>query len=223
MTPHKAVAHHRAAAGSEGLALALLPGVALPHSIAATARTVIALAFVLIAVSEARANAILNPGFEEAGLSGWLVDPATHGSLIFQAGGGHSSPTAAWFGAVGLIPDTISQTYTTTPGQSYTLSFWLAHAASNAANAFTVWWDGAPVLSLLNAGRFGYHEYTFVSTALDTSSTIVFSGRETFSYFRLDDVSVDLVPNPEPATLVLFGSGIAALLVRARTRRASKR
>jgi hypothetical protein len=175
-------------------------------------------------VREAGANAILNGGFETPGLVDWIVTPAVVGSDIFDGGRAHSGRSAAWFGAYGPTRDRLSQTFATSPGESYVLNFWLAHGSSGFANSFSVWWDGVLLLNLSNANRFGYREYTFNRTLSGLTSTLVFAGRDVSSYYRLDDVSVNAVTaplvTPEPASLLLIGTGVAALLHRRRRRRA---
>ena len=116
----------------------------------------------------AQANSILNGGFEASGFADSMVQPGGSGSLVFEGGSAHTGHAAAWFGAVGAIADTISEVFSTNPGESYTATFWLAHPSSDHANSFTVLWDGLPILTLVNATRFGYTEYTFVEQAVGT-------------------------------------------------------
>lgn len=175
----------------------------------------------LAVVPEARANSILNGGFESSSFADWLVDPAASGSLIFEGGSAHTGHAAAWFGAVGTLGDTISETFATNPGESYVMTFWLGHRAADNANVFTVLWDGLPILNLVNAGGFRYTAFTFIEQAVGTTTTLTFAGRDRLSFFLLDDVSVTSMETPEPATLFLFVAGILAMLLpyaRARAR-----
>ncbi len=137
---------------------------------------------------------------------------------------------AAWFGAIGLQDDSLSQTFATVPGEIYQVSFWLAHGRTDSSNEFGAWWDDAPLLFLHNAPRFGGTEYNFLATATDDTTTLKFGGRELINYYVLDNVSVDPlappaiappIPNPEPATLLLLATGAAAL-VRQRRRHLRK-
>jgi hypothetical protein len=175
-----------------------------------------ALVGVLVTPAKSSASSITNGGFED-GLSGWTIDSAGAGSLLFGGGHGHSGSGAAVFGAIGTHDDTLSQTFATDPGESYTLTFWLSHGATDNVNDFSAWWDGTPLLELRNAPRFGQQRYTFVLTALDDQTTLRFSGRELRDYYFLDDVDVAPIPTPEPTTVILMVGGIV-IMTRLRKR-----
>ena len=183
---------------------------------------------VLAVASPVRANAITNSSFETGNFADWTTQIAPSGSLLLVGGRGHSG-AAAWFGAMGGKDDGLSQTFATLPGESYLVTFWLGHGATDTANAFSVWWENTPLLALTNSSRFGQHRYSFVTTAQDDETTLRFSGRELLDFYYLDDVSVVGVPRletltalatPEPATLSLLLGGALALAGRAhRSRR----
>src|SRR5262252_9352602 len=70
------------------------------------------------------ANLVTNGDFETGDFTGWSVTHAATGSDIFVDIGPGPDPTfGAFFGATGSDFDSISQTFATTPGASYTLSF----------------------------------------------------------------------------------------------------
>lgn len=172
---------------------------------------------VLLTAAPARANVILNGSFEAGDFTDWIAVPDPVDSQFFVSGNPYSGTFAAWFGAVGIVDETITQTFATDPGRHYQIDFWLAHGATNTENDFNVYWNGSPIFNILDAGSFGYTHYTFVETALGPTSTLQFAGREVLDYFFLDDVTV--VAMPEPATLMLVGAGLGTM--RARRRRES--
>jgi PEP-CTERM motif len=159
----------------------------------------------------------VNGGFETPGFAGWTVDRAGAGSLLFEAPLPRGGTEAAWFGAVSGFDDAISQTLVTTPGMSYDVTFWLAHGATDASNAFDVWWGDKPLLQLTNAGSFAGSERSFTVTATSDSTVLEFDGRDLRDYYYLDDVTVTAVPipTPEPGTLLMVGLGVA-VVVRSR-------
>lgn len=165
---------------------------------------------ILGAASMARANLILNGGFESGTWAGWTATLAPSGSILFIGSRGHSERDAAWFGAIGRVDDQLSQTFPTVAGEPYVVEFWLAHGGASPGNDFSVWWNDRPILALVNAGRFGYTNYTFLELATGSTAQIRFSGRDLQSYYYLDDVAI--TANPEPTSLVLMGTGTAVLV-----------
>lgn len=187
---------------------------------------VLIIAAVVAVAPDARANTILNAGFETGSFSGWETQPQPREPMFFVGGNAYEGDNAAWFGSIWHFDESIWQTFATTAGDQYEVTFWLAHGRS-WANDFNVWWNNAPLLSLVNASRFGYQEYSYTVTATGPSTTLKFSGRDLTNYYYLDDVSVtevpdvasnDVIATPEPASLLLVTTGIAALVRRKRAR-----
>jgi flagellin len=170
-----------------------------------------AMAFVL--AFPAKADLVANGGFETGDLTGW-----THsGNLGFSSvvtSPIHSGTYAYSNGAVGSLAF-ISQDLTTTPGDSYTLDFWL-ESPGGTPSEFQVIWGGATVLDVTDLGTFGYTEYTFTGlTATSSSTSLTFGLRQDPSFLGLDDVSVQASGVPDStftASLLGFGLlGLAAL------------
>jgi len=174
----------------------------------------------LIAVPAQASNIVLNGNFDanspaaQTAPVDWTLIPAASGSDFFVGAGpeygAYSDPNSANFGAVGSLDDTLEQVLPTTPGQGYVLDFFLAHAETDEANDFSVYWNGTQVLSLVNEADFGYTEYTFNVTATSSFTTLEFVGREVPSWYDLDNVSVTSAV-PEPTSLLLLGSGLAGI------------
>jgi hypothetical protein len=197
------------------------------------------LSFILAQAGTA-AQLVVNGGFETGDFAGWTVTPAASGSTVFVYGGPgpHWGNYAAWFGATGATPDTISQVLPTVAGRVYGFGFWLRHPI-DPENEFTVTWGGTTVLHLVNSPAFRYRQYgPFKVVARGPNTVIAFSGREAGSWYLLDDIFVygaDLPVTPLaalrqgsealfqggplqgpavplPGTLVLLGSGLLGLL-----------
>lgn len=120
-------------------------------------------------------------------------------------------------------PDTLSQTFNTLAGTTYTFSFFLAHDIfQNADNNFDVLWNGVSVVSFTNLGTQGYVPYSFDLTATGPTSTIAFVYRDADDFFRLDDVSVQAAV-PEASTMSYALIGVALLWFGRRGLRAARR
>ena len=193
-------------------------------------------------------NLILNPGFETGDFSSWTVTLASSGSHLLlntSAGFVHSGNDSADFG--GTSPgfyDTISQTFATVNGQSYTFSFFLAGDFSSLGvpsilsgnqsvignlkavdpnGDFQAFWDGNLVFDStagVDPTSFGFSQHSFAETGTG-SDTIMFQGYNVPNAYYLDDASVDAasVGTPEPATWFLIVTGLAGLVAFRRIRR----
>jgi hypothetical protein len=137
-------------------------------------------------------NLVANCGFETGDFTSWAftgVDPGDNHVVTFAL---HSGNFGAELGSVGGL-GCFSQFLATTPGQLYTLTFWLAN--SGRPNNFQVLWDGGefPLLvsgDLTNMPDFDYTKYTLPGLFADGSDRIMFCARNDPSFFYLDDVVV---------------------------------
>lgn len=185
-----------------------------------------ALLYSTLASSALAQEVVVNGGFETGGfLPDWtVVDPSDSTVLGNDSAFAHTGDWKVYLGTspVGAFADlgSLSQTLTTTPGATYTLSFWLANDGAadppTSLNEFDVFWNGAltPILSLTAQPTFDYTEYTFSLAATGASTLLKFRYGNDADYFRLDDVSVAPAPVPEPSAtwLVLPGMGILGLV-----------
>ena len=185
----------------------------------------------LLAAS-AQANLVTNGDFEAAPpFAGWTVTNAASGSDISVASDfPHAGSAYARFGAVDTTFDTISQTFATVVGASYSVSYWLRTdvvVAGGTNDAFQFNWDGGAVEdSFTNQGNTPYTLHSATLVASSASTTISFAARNVPGYDRLDDVTVDFLSGPavgngvpEPTSLALVG--LAGALAYAGRRRKS--
>jgi hypothetical protein len=104
--------------------------------------------------------------------------------------------------------DSISQSIPTTPGAIYTVTFWLANDENS--DIFTATFGATNLVSFFNMAPFDYTEYSQNVMATSVSTLLTFSGSAPIDTLFLDDVSVVRASVPEPATLGLLLSALAA-------------
>ena len=148
----------------------------------------------------------------------WIISPNPWG-LSAQEGNRFldftAYPTGAPFGGV-------TQSIATVVGQQYQLSYYLG--------SYTARWGGNPVSILATAGGASatcsvsaptnastWTQCSMLFTASSANTAITLAGLQGFQYIGLDNVSVETVDTPsvpEPASVVLLGSGLLALVLR---------
>ena len=140
-------------------------------------------------------NLVGNGNFETGTFSNWTVGgnsglTPVGRQIDIETNGQGGSTYAAKIGSMGA-DGTLSQTITTTPGQTYTLSFWLQNEASGTQdNDFNATWNGQTLLSLTNAAHSGYTQHTYTVTATGSTSTLEFSAANVPSQWDLDNISL---------------------------------
>ena len=151
---------------------------------------------------------VTNGTFETGNFSGWTVNDPSNFTLVATAAEfSHSPSSYANLGATGLV-GSLSQALTTTSGQVYSLSFWLANDGA-APNSFDVLWNGSVIFSMPNAPVAPYTNYSvpgLIATGLST--TLEFRYRNDIDFFRLDDVSVLAVPEASTISFAFIGLGL---------------
>jgi hypothetical protein len=152
--------------------------------------------------------ALVNGGFETGDFTGWSIDSVSNWALVMDSGSKEGTYHAelGTYGSVG----TLSQTFSTTAGQAYSVKYWLANDLSGD-NSFQALWNNSAIqaTALTNVNAFGYREYLFTATANSDSSTIAFNFLNEPSVFHLDNV--DVTPTPIPAAFWMLGSGLLGL------------
>jgi uncharacterized repeat protein (TIGR01451 family) len=161
-------------------------------------------ALVMLVALPARAQLVLNGGFETGTYSPqWALAPGGPFDHVCQAGATigaatcivHSGQYAMTFGLSGA-QDSLSQTIPTVAGSTYTLSFWLANdnPLDQNTTTFAVFWDGNSVYSLPSPQpSFPYTEVVLNLTASTNSTPLTFVAQQDPSQWFLDDVSVVLL------------------------------
>jgi hypothetical protein len=167
----------------------------------------------LCGAARARADFLVNGGFETGNFSGW--SPSGNPAFTFVSSSNPYSGTyAAWLGPVGSL-GYLSQTVATTPGTSYDLQFVLGNSGPKA-NEFLVTLGGTTVFDQVNMTNQGYTSYQFTVTATSSSTLLQFGFRNDPGFFFLDNVSLTnsaVVSGvaPEPSGLTLLAVGFAVL------------
>jgi hypothetical protein len=171
----------------------------------------------------ASANLIVNGDFETGDFTGWTTTLAASGSNLSVTNIPPAHDTlGARFGATGTDFDSISQTFATTPGALYDLSFFyeIGFTDQLANNHFVVLFNGVNIFDNLNANP-GFSPFTFTNLlATASTTTLEFDGRNAPNFDFLDDVSVTAsVPEADSSGLLLGLALVGLATIAARSLR----
>jgi hypothetical protein len=138
-------------------------------------------------------NLIINGDFETGTFAGWTTAPAATGSDfgVTMLPPAHDT-LGAFFSANDADFDSISQTFATTPGAFYDLSFFyqVVEPGSPPHNGFRVLFNNVLIFENLDAIS-GFGPFTFHNLqATGNMTTLEFQGRNVMGSDYLDDVSV---------------------------------
>ena len=169
---------------------------------------------------------ILNGGFESGVFSPWSISNPV-GELFCAVSGprpnrpfpGHTGTYGAFCGPI-VGFSVLSQTVATVPGARYDLSFWLREEDRYPpeGNALHLLWDGRLLASLTDEAPFDWSLLYFPGLiATGTSTVVQFEFWNPAGVWNFDDISVTTVP--EPASLLLLGSGLIGAVSAARRKR----
>jgi len=174
--------------------------------------------------SSAYANLVTNGDFEMGNLTGWtltenLTDAGTN--LVEYRNGVNGYVME--FGSTDL--GSLSQTLTTTPGQAYVFHFDLA-AEHNTnpypISSFQASWNGNTLMTVQYIDNATSEHWLspndFVVMATSTTTNILFEAKNPASYFSIDNVSVEELPEPATWAMALSGVGVFAAVRRMRSK-----
>jgi hypothetical protein len=172
---------------------------------------------------------VQNGGFETGDFTDWtLVGNTVDASNVFNAvvsagslndGTGtnyiHSGSYGAFLGDTNLA--TLSQSFQTTPGQNYRLSFWVDNPVTGSGQLFMANWitngSANQVFSLTNPPALTWTNVIAVVSATGTNTTLQFAAQNPPGGFGLDDITVDPLSPPifttQPTNLMVFAGSNA--------------
>lgn len=200
-------------------------------------RTLVGLALFSIPFAANAANLIVNGDFEantvvsstwdnysvgSTGLTGWDVIGTAGDNVSLTAAGYLGQPTQQLdvSGDTDHAGSGIKQSFATTAGQAYTLTFDAYTGGTQYTGLYLAQIDGSTVLSNIegNEGSFngGMASYSYSFVAAGSTTSLSFININPY-VSQVDNVSVQAVP--EPMTMAVLGLGAAGLL-RRRNRKA---
>ena len=161
---------------------------------------------------------VANGGFETGDFTGWTQTGNTGFDGVQCPGPGAAVAAgncSAFFGPVGSVGG-ISQVLTTQVGTTYVITFDFLPDGS-VPTSFSALFGGTTLISLTNpASSPSFQLMTFSAVAASTSTTLAFNFRDDPGFLLLDEVNVQVAP--EPSTVALVGIGVAGLLFWRRRR-----
>ncbi len=178
----------------------------------------------------AQAAVITNGDFETGDLTGdltgWTLTNASAFDAVCASGSVIGSSTCiansgTYSMAFGQFEGltTLSQTIATTSGSTYTISFYLANDnPGGSVESFAMQWNGSTVFSLPDPqASFPYSQRVILNlTATSSSTLLAFDARHDPAQWFLDSIAIADSAVPEPASLLLTGVGLAAILQASR-------
>ena len=140
-----------------------------------------------------------NGGFETGDFTGWTLNASSRYNFVTTSSGWvHSGSHGVALGQSGSL-GSLSQTLTTSPGQNYLLSLWVANPQTRygaTPNQFLVQWNGTTIFSQANLPFTTWTNLQFIVTATGASTVLRLGFEDTPYYLGLDDISVNPISSP---------------------------
>jgi hypothetical protein len=172
----------------------------------------------LMTAGSARAELVVNGGFESGDFTSWTTQGVL--SNLFQVSNviSHTGSYSVVLADLEVDDDEFYQTVPTTLGQQYTLDFWVYNYGVGD-DGMHVEWEGNTALNVnpLDAPLESWFQYTLPLTATANGSELRFGGFDIPLGFYIDDISLTAVP--EPSSLGLAALGLAGLGLVARRKK----
>jgi hypothetical protein len=160
----------------------------------------------------AQASLITNGGFEK-GLSGWICT-TQNGACGTESLAGPREGDAYWYGFENGSGGMNSQSINTVAGRLYSLELWYGSSSSNDYNNLSVAiGDFSQAFDIAVGGTVSWTELSTTFTATSAISTLNFdfqTSRNSGTLW-LDDIRIQSISVPEPATLWLLAGGLLGL------------
>ena len=178
-------------------------------------------------------NLVANCGFETGDFTSWTVSgndaPFESGNLYGVEGidpldgiSPNSGSNQAYFADLVSNATTLSQTLMTQVGVRYQITWFLAQDTRTMppyTNSFSASFGGTPLVSRTDVPVQGYTAYSQALTATSASTDLSFTLGNDLGEFLLDDVTVQVAPEPGTWLSGLIGAVLCGFALRRRNYR----
>jgi VCBS repeat-containing protein len=133
---------------------------------------------------------VVNGGFETGDLTGWTASDTAIINAQFVGLGGEFGNYMADLGATATT-QTLAQSIATTPGQHYTVSFYVLGDTEASSNFLNVTWDGVSILAQSDIfGGLTRYSFDVVGDASSSHTTLAFAYADDGAGLHVDQVTV---------------------------------